>query len=77
MGAVDVVPSGPLAFWMASYNVGLLAGLLLLVGLRPRRLYELANSLPRLASTTAFLALVVAHLERPDIMYESLRRRTR
>jgi hypothetical protein len=27
----------------------------------------LANILPRLASTTAFLCLVVAHLEWPDI----------
>src|SRR3954453_3821182 len=53
-----------LAFWMASYNVGLPAG-----SPPPVRaatstfLISLANSLPRLASTTAFLCLVVAHLE--------------
>src|SRR5882724_2928704 len=55
-----------LAFWMASYNVGLPAG-----SPPPVRaatstfLISLANSLPRLASTTAFLCLVVAHLEWP------------
>src|SRR6202042_1773260 len=54
------------AFWMASYSVGLPAG-----SPPPVRaatstfLISLANSLPRLASTTAFLCLVVAHLEWP------------
>src|SRR6266487_924774 len=57
-----------LAFWIASYSVGLPAG-----SPPPVRaatstvLISLANSLPRLASTTAFLCLVVAHLEWPDI----------
>src|SRR4051795_8426592 len=56
------------AFWMASYRVGLPAG-----SPPPVRaatsmfLMSLANILPRLASTTAFLCLVVAHLEWPDI----------
>src|SRR5579864_1123307 len=55
-----------LAFWIASYSVGLPAG-----SPPPVRaatstfLISLANSLPRLASTTAFLCLVVAHLEWP------------
>src|SRR3954454_24623019 len=54
------------AFWIASYSVGLPAG-----SPPPVRaatstfLISLANSLPRLASTTAFLCLVVAHLEWP------------
>src|SRR4029079_2149089 len=57
-----------LAFWMASYNVGLPAG-----SPPPVRaatsmfLISLANILPRLASMTAFLCFVVAHLEWPDI----------
>src|SRR5689334_11340971 len=57
-----------LAFWMASYSVGLPAG-----SPPPVRaatsmfLMSLANILPRLASTTAFLCLVVAHLEWPLI----------
>src|SRR5262244_3464998 len=57
-----------LAFWMASYRVRLPPG-----SPPPVRaatsmfLISLANSLPRLASTTAFLCLVVAHLEWPDI----------
>src|SRR3954468_2278473 len=57
-----------LAFWMASYSVGLPAG-----SPPPVRaatstfLISLANILPRLASMTAFLCLVVAHLECPDI----------
>src|SRR6202041_2519581 len=57
-----------LAFWIASNNVGLPAG-----SPPPVRaatstfLISLANSLPRLASTTAFLCLVVAHLEWPLI----------
>src|SRR5580700_6512315 len=54
------------AFWIASNSVGLPAG-----SAPPVReatstfLISLANSLPRLASTTAFLCLVVAHLEWP------------
>src|SRR5918911_3581917 len=57
-----------LAFWMASYSVGLPAG-----SPPPVRaatsmfLISLANILPRLASTTAFLCFVVAHFEWPDI----------
>src|SRR3954451_21723348 len=53
---------------MASYRVGLPAG-----SPPPVRaatsmfLMSLANILPRLASMTAFLCLVVAHLEWPDI----------
>ena len=56
------------AFWMASKSVGLPAG-----SPPPVRaatstfLISLANSLPRLASMTAFLCLVVAHFEWPDI----------
>src|SRR5215469_12274710 len=55
-----------LAFWTASYRVGFPAG-----SGPPLRaatstfLISLANSLPRRASTTAFLCLVVAHLEWP------------
>src|SRR5215470_1164869 len=60
------------AFWIASNSVGL-----------PERsgpplraatstfLISLANSLPRLASTTAFLCLVVAHLEWPLMIVPS------
>src|SRR5919199_1780591 len=57
-----------LAFWMASYRVGLPAG-----SPPPVRaatsmfLMSLANILPRLASMTAFLCFVVAHLLWPDI----------
>src|SRR3977135_2691802 len=57
-----------LAFWMASYSVGLPAG-----SPPPTRaatsmfLINRANILPRRASTTAFLCLVVAHLEWPLI----------
>src|SRR3954451_4216051 len=57
-----------LAFWIASYSVGLPAG-----SPPPVRaatsmfLISFANILPRLASTTAFLCFVVAHLEWPDI----------
>src|SRR3954452_7287109 len=56
----------PLALAIASASVGLPAG-----SPPPVRaatsmvLISLANSLPRLASTTAFLCLVVAHLEWP------------
>src|SRR5262245_30378904 len=54
------------AFWIASYRVGLPAG-----SEPPVRaatstfLISLAKSLPRRASTTAFLCLVVAHFEWP------------
>src|ERR671932_402890 len=57
-----------LAFWMASYSVGLPAG-----SPPPVRaatsmfLISLANILPRRASMTAFSRLVVAHLEWPDM----------
>src|SRR4051794_14469330 len=56
------------AFWMASYSVGLPPG-----SPPPIRaatsmfLMSLAKSLPRRASMTAFLCLVVAHLEWPDM----------
>src|SRR6516164_3810799 len=66
-----------LAFWIASKSVGLPAG-----SPPPVRaatstfLISRAKSLPRFASTTAFLCLVVAHLEWPDIdRYPSLRMR--
>src|SRR5215469_13875278 len=61
-----------LAFWIASNSVGLPAG-----SPPPVRaatstfLISLANSLPRLASTTAFLCLVVAHLEWPLMTFPS------
>src|SRR4051812_21979551 len=64
------------AFWMASNSVGLPAG-----SPPPVRaatstfLISLANILPRLASMTAFLCLVVAHLEWPDISVPFLSRR--
>src|SRR3954447_6532716 len=57
-----------LAFWIASYSVGLPAG-----SPPPIRaatsmfLISLVNILPRRASMTAFLCLVVAHLEWPDM----------
>src|SRR5580693_10173839 len=57
-----------LAFWIASYRVGLPPG-----SPPPTRaatsmfLISRANILPRRASTTAFLCLVVAHLEWPLI----------
>src|SRR3954469_2767337 len=57
-----------LAFWMASYSVGLPPG-----SPPPIRaatsmfLISLANILPRRASMTAFLCFVVAHLEWPDM----------
>src|SRR5690242_223268 len=56
------------AFWMASYSVGLPS-----MSTPPMRaatsmfLISFAKSLPRLASITAFLCFVVAHLEWPDI----------
>src|SRR3954466_5367971 len=61
------------AFWIASYSVGLPPG-----SPPPVRaatsmfLISLANILPRLASTTAFLCLVVAHLEWPDMQKTSV-----
>src|SRR5919202_5087397 len=64
-----------LAFWIASYSVGLPAG-----SPPPTRaatstfLISLANILPRLASMTAFLCLVVANLEWPDIRILRLHR---
>src|ERR671938_118498 len=67
-----------LAFWMASYKVGLPAG-----SPPPVRaatsmfLISLANSLPRFASTTAFLCFVVAHFEWPLMPCPSIRLRTR
>src|SRR5215510_9556194 len=57
-----------LAFWIASYSVGLPPG-----SPPPIRsatsmfLISLANILPRRASMTAFLCLVVAHFEWPDM----------
>src|SRR5215212_4613822 len=66
-----------LAFWIASYSVGLPAG-----SPPPIRaatsmfLISLANILPRRASMTAFLCLVVAHLEWP-LMMSSLGHRSR
>src|SRR5436190_12960327 len=62
------------AFWMASYRVGLPSG-----SPPPVRaatsmfLISLANILPRRASMTAFLCLVVAHLECPLIASIPLR----
>src|SRR3954464_6173357 len=56
------------AFWMASNRVGLPS-----MSTPPMRaatsmfLISFAKSLPRLASITAFLCFVVAHLEWPDI----------
>src|SRR6476646_7622950 len=59
-----------LAFWMASKSVGLPSG-----SPPPVRaatsmfLMSLANIFPRRASMTAFLCLVVAHLEWPDMRW--------
>src|ERR687889_2489758 len=67
-----------LAFWIASYSVGLPAG-----SPPPIRaatsmfLVSLADILPRRASMTAFLCLVVAHFEWPDMRFPSLLRRVR
>src|SRR4051794_38427132 len=53
---------------MASYRVGLPAGSPPpVLAATSMFLMSLANILPRLASTTAFLCLVVAHLEWPDM----------
>src|SRR3954471_5638909 len=70
------------AFMMASNSVGLPVG-----SPPPIRaatstfLISLANILPRLASMTAFLCLVVAHLEWPDMrnlrVYRFIERRLR
>src|SRR5579862_2147502 len=58
------------AFWMASYSVGFPAGSPPpVLAATSTFLISLANSLPRLASTTAFLCFVVAHLEWPLIDY--------
>ena len=63
------------AFWIASYKVGLPAR-----SPPPMRaatsmfLISLANSLPRRASTTAFLCLVVAHFEWPDMTADAPQR---
>src|SRR5689334_6436287 len=67
-----------LAFWMASYSVGLPSG-----SPPPVRaatsifLISLANILPRRASMTAFLCLVVAHLEWPLMMSSLVHRSPR
>src|SRR5690349_983763 len=66
-----------LAFWMASYRVGFPAGSPPpILAATSMFLISLANILPRLASTTAFLCLVVAHLEWPDISPTFFRTRT-
>src|ERR1700742_109424 len=65
-----------LAFWMASKRVGLPSGSDPPVRAETSMfLISLANSLPRLASITAFLCLVVAHLEWPLISHCSSRER--
>src|ERR687889_495037 len=57
-----------LAFWIASYSVGLPAGSPPpILAATSMFLISLANILPRRASTTAFLCLVVAHFEWPDM----------
>src|SRR5213080_2121002 len=67
-----------LAFWMASKRVGLPSG-----SPPPVRaatsmfLISFAKSLPRLASMTAFLCLVVAHFEWPLMHSSPCRRSTR
>src|SRR5262245_3327502 len=64
------------AFWMASKRVGLPE-----MSAPPARaatsmfLISFAKSLPRLASITAFLCFVVAHLEWPDISLSPSRHR--
>src|SRR5215475_2315274 len=61
-----------LAFWMASYSVGLPAGSPPpILAATSMFLINLANILPRRASMTAFLCLVVAHFEWPDMRYPS------
>src|SRR4051794_12872102 len=57
-----------LAFWIASYSVGLPAGSPPpIFAATSMFLISLANILPRRASMTAFLCLVVAHFEWPDM----------
>src|SRR5882757_8282003 len=57
-----------LAFWMASKSVGLPSGSAPpVLAATSMFLISFAKSLPRLASITAFLCFVVAHLEWPDI----------
>src|SRR4051794_24242894 len=57
------------AFWMASYRVGLPArSPPPIFAATSMFLISLANILPRRASTTAFLCLVVAHFEWPDMV---------
>src|SRR3954466_8018270 len=59
-----------LAFWIASYRVGLPAGSPPpIFAATSMFLISLANILPRRASTTAFLCLVVAHFEWPDMRF--------
>src|SRR6201987_1430384 len=59
-----------LAFCTASYKVGLPAGSAPpVLAATSTFLISLANSLPRLASTTAFLCLVVAHFEWPLMIF--------
>src|SRR3954469_15026786 len=56
------------AFWMASKSVGLPSGSAPpVLAATSMFLISFAKSLPRLASITAFLCFVVAHLEWPDI----------
>src|SRR4029077_8058333 len=67
---LSLVPELFLAFWMASYSVGLPPG-----SPPPTRaatstfLINRAKFLPRRASITAFLCLVVDHLEWPLMQY--------
>src|SRR5262245_60255618 len=62
-----------LAFWMASNRVGFPAGSgPPVLAATSMFLISLANILPRLASMTAFLCFVVAHLEWPDMPEPSL-----
>src|SRR4051794_14679208 len=69
---LSLVTEDFLAFWIASKSVGFPAG-----SPPPIRaatsmfLMSLVFILLRLASTTAFLCLVVAHLEWPDILIPS------
>src|SRR6195952_2637596 len=62
-----------LAFWMASYSVGLPDGSPPpVLAATSMFLISRANSLPRRASLTAFWCLVVAHLEWPLIGFRYL-----
>src|SRR5690606_5323291 len=63
------------AFWMASYRVGLPAGSPPPVRAATSMFFtSRAKSLPRLASSAAFLCLVVAHFEWPAMMLLSFSR---